>query len=52
MVVNDVVTGDLREEDGGVPADVTGSVLSSEGFIETKIKENSFSFQNKLSSFP
>ena len=48
MVVNDVVTGDLREEDGGVPADVAGSVLSSVGFMETKIRENTFSSQNKL----
>ena len=29
MVVNDVVAGDLREEDGGVPAHMAGSVLGS-----------------------
>ena len=34
MVVDDVVTGDLGQEDGGVPADMTGSVLGSVGISE------------------
>ena len=33
MVVNDVVAGDLGQEDGGVPAHMTGRVLGSVGII-------------------
>ena len=34
MVLYDVVAGDLGQEDGGVPADMAGSVLSSVGISQ------------------
>ena len=55
IVVNDVVAGDLREEDGSVPADMARSVLGSDSglyFIFLKIlPENKSKVLTKIAHY-